>query len=506
MNNEQKYLSVSPDVHIGLDGWLFLIGGSNDVLNFYTDPSFFSDSDAENWIKLLGKRNQILSQLGIIYRHVVAPEKLSVFPEFFGKSLPHHESAPANKIVKKLEGRQDSEIFINPTYLLKAGNGALPSYFKTDTHWTAWGAYLVFMQICWSLNIKVNFALRETSFSRWNQTFDLGSKITPNITENQIYFPMSKNVSRIYANEIVLAREADIPHRVPPSHHGTHTIFKNENAELDKTIIIFGDSFSGYGESMLTSMFVETFKNVHFLWTENIDYDYVKRNKPDIVISELAERFMGRLPTDNTSFNDLVERRMNEFLTKNAEEATSVDSTQFEISKNEIGVNVENNGTTNSVIDSLKSYKSDQEILSIDFTIYGNGDSFETESIDQPEETHRWCLNDSSRIKILNAPQEILGGVFLFEFDFALFNPITELGGQYLRIVFNEYVVFGQKIYSDGKISCLVNMPPLQNNNVFEINLFHPDHRMPSEFLNVDDQRQLSIALKRMSFIKLMEF
>ena len=49
-------------------------------------------------------------------------------------------------------------------------------------------------------------------------------------------------------------------------------------------------------------MFAETYAEVQFIWNANMDIDLVKSVKPDIVISELAERFMPKtIPTDSFS-------------------------------------------------------------------------------------------------------------------------------------------------------------------------------------------------------------
>src|SRR3984893_16906071 len=42
----------------------------------------------------------------------------------------------------------------------------------------------------------------------------------------------------------------------------------------------------------------QTFREVHFFWSNSIDYGYITETKPDIVLSELAERFVKRVPDD----------------------------------------------------------------------------------------------------------------------------------------------------------------------------------------------------------------
>ena len=46
-------------------------------------------------------------------------------------------------------------------------------------------------------------------------------------------------------------------------------------------------------------MLSETFRNVHFVWSTGLDWDLIERIRPNIVITEIAERFMSTLPKDD---------------------------------------------------------------------------------------------------------------------------------------------------------------------------------------------------------------
>ena len=46
-------------------------------------------------------------------------------------------------------------------------------------------------------------------------------------------------------------------------------------------------------------MMAETFSEVHFVWSTSLDYSYIESVAPDIVFTEIAERFMPKVPTDN---------------------------------------------------------------------------------------------------------------------------------------------------------------------------------------------------------------
>lgn len=80
--------------------------------------------------------------------------------------------------------------------------------------------------------------------------------------------------------------------------------------------MLFGDSFSECREHLLTGMLAETFREVHFIWNPNIDYEYVNFIQPDVVITELAERFMTRVPADKLDIQSFAAERLANYKVK----------------------------------------------------------------------------------------------------------------------------------------------------------------------------------------------
>jgi hypothetical protein len=94
-------------------------------------------------------------------------------------------------------------------------------------------------------------------------------------------------------------------------HVGSNVVFVNREPNAnDKVIVLFGDSFAEYRPHLLTGMLAETFRELHFVWSISIDWNYVKRVKPDIVVSEATERFMTTLPDDGFDVDDVTLRKL----------------------------------------------------------------------------------------------------------------------------------------------------------------------------------------------------
>jgi hypothetical protein len=291
------------EVHVGHDGWLFLQGGSNKVLSLFTEPEAYTATLETGWRNLLRDRAARLGAHGIPYRHVVAPDKLSVFPEFYRAGLNLLDRSPLRRLVDPTQPGGRPDFVIDPTAVLNAGNGALNSYFKTDSHWTIWGAYLVYRMVCESLGVADPIDFNARRLGRYEVCFDLGSKLNPPVVEDHMFWPPSDTITRAFANALVILREQGEAHGGPtPGHHGTHIVLRNSAPHVArKCLVIFGDSFSDYRPSSLTYLFAEAFNEVHFVWSTDIDVDYARRVGADAVVSEIAERFMTRLPADKLS-------------------------------------------------------------------------------------------------------------------------------------------------------------------------------------------------------------
>lgn len=301
------------EVHEGLDGWLFLTGGSNQVIRLFTDPAFLSDAHVREWAKLLQGRATRLSTAGIKYLHLLVPDKISVLASLFGLELEHFAIHPLCRLNDLSETYGLAGHLLDPTTALATQPGRFPTFYKTDSHWTVWGAYLAYSQVCRALGLSPT-GFDDRSFARVCTTFDLGGKLTPPRTEQLIFTPMPNTVRRIQANAIVAMRDAAEHSGKPaPMHHGAHAVFTNSKPVTLDRLVIFGDSFADYRPSTLTALFAETFAETHFVWSTSLDYDYIDQVKPDVVLTEIAERFMTEIPADDYDVQIAVNVRLDAF-------------------------------------------------------------------------------------------------------------------------------------------------------------------------------------------------
>jgi alginate O-acetyltransferase complex protein AlgJ len=132
-----------------------------------------------------------------------------------------------------------------------------------------------------------------------DMVFDLGNKLNAQPVERARFRMVLKEAKRIAENELV--RFTESPNRVGAAKLvGSYVCYRNDAPSANpQKVVIFGDSFSEYRPYLLTGMLAETFREVHFIWSTSIDFNFVERVRPDILITEIAERFVNTVPADD---------------------------------------------------------------------------------------------------------------------------------------------------------------------------------------------------------------
>lgn len=311
------YLQLEYDprqVNIGLDGWLFLLGGSNDVYQLYQEPSLFTPRHAERWRELLTARAQRASALDIRYFHFFAPDKISIYPEFCTAPLTNFEGRPGHAVAQALNGFVGADAYLDAEAALRQGKIAQPVYWKTDTHWTPFGTWTVYATICRSLGIRPSVNLETAPFADYSRSMDLGSKIKPPMMETLRLYEFVKSAYIVHKNKSVLESERR-GGNVPGLLSGSYVHWRNESPKaMPLSVAVFGDSFCEVRPRGLSAMLAETVRDLHFYWCPFVDFAEVKRVCADVVISEMAERFAVAVPRDDRSFNEYGDSRLEVFL------------------------------------------------------------------------------------------------------------------------------------------------------------------------------------------------
>ena len=310
---------MSADVHVGFDEWLFLAGGTNEVLRFYNEGDFF-DAACLGWVEQLRLREANARERGILYRHLIVPDKLTIYSEFYRDDLAHPQNAPSQKVRLFLAEQPDAArltpLLVDVRDAMMLAKATSPKlYWKTDAHWTFEGCWVAFLALCQNIGARVDPAILDAPELAGDLFLDLGAKLDPPVAETYVSKLFSKGAERAYTNSLVQYKERENAHDAPGLHVGSHIVLRNTTTATDpRTVILFGDSYSEYRMHQFTGLLAETFANTHFIWNNSIDWDYVDRVKPDVVVTELAERFHTMVPTDDLRIDQFSRDRLDQYL------------------------------------------------------------------------------------------------------------------------------------------------------------------------------------------------
>lgn len=320
-NNKQE---VPEDLHLGRDGYLFVIGGSNNLLEQY-EYSDRNDYNLIKWRQIIIGQYEALQKKGIAYRHMIAPEKVSILPDMMGVSV-NPQLSPARRLYEDdplwLAGpkgtlaylqhlrrrRRWRSICIDLFGPMRAAEDRAHLYFKVDSHWSYRGRCFAYERVCEALGTRPVRDLEDRKKQHIPDfAGDLGGRCDPPITEDQIIVHAQRDAVRTYASPIVLHREQF--GLGSTLHTGAHVAYRNNRANDRRRLLLFGDSFSHWAPIMLTILLAETFREVHFVWSTSIDYGLVDRVKPDIVLTEMAERFLYQTVEDDFDVEAYAQER-----------------------------------------------------------------------------------------------------------------------------------------------------------------------------------------------------
>jgi len=299
-------------VHEGKDGWLFLIGGTNSVIDLYQHKSSFTEEHVKAWADLITTRAAFAAEVGADYQHLAAPEKLTVMHKYFAGDIENIGNSPINQMHSKCPEIRKHFINVLPLYERQQDDFLL--FWKTDTHWSFVGCFSAYQQLCARLGVASRADLLQYPFGEAHCLLDLGAKMTPERREDVRFYRLAKDAHRVYANPMVRFKEEQKLLNENSLHIGSHVVYRNESDKaVDKCVVLFGDSFSEYRPHLLMGMLAETFCEVHFIWNAAIDREYVALLRPDILVTELAERFMVSVPTDQLCIQTFSAERLAKF-------------------------------------------------------------------------------------------------------------------------------------------------------------------------------------------------
>lgn len=282
-------LGVSPtkSIVLGKAGWLFF--ADDDALASYRALHPFTAEELEVWRRRMERRRDWLADRGIRFLVVVAPSKETIYPEFMPDALNRvRPTTRMNQLAAHLSAHSTVDV-LDLSAPLRRGKARSILYLRTDTHWNDRGALLVSQEIVgrlgeWFPRMR---PLPESAFAPLTHEGWSGDLVAMLSLESRLSEPRLE-LRPLHAR---LARPAGVD---PPPAEAWRTASATEIADpaLPRAVM-FHDSFGVSLRPFLSEHFARiVYSSGSGDWRRNFDAALVERERPHVVIQEIAERLL----------------------------------------------------------------------------------------------------------------------------------------------------------------------------------------------------------------------
>lgn len=276
--------AVSADgvAEIGLDGQLFIVGGSNSVLDQVCGAAELPEDWDASWAAVAEERRAQAASLGVSVATIVVPDKLSILPQLFSQPIPAGVDTPVSRVRR---------LWPELLYPLEAMSALGPrGVLATDSHLTVDGNRAIARVLGEALGVDLG---GDRELARVDRVLsgDLGGKFDPPIVE------ISDLVTGWGTAELTFDNSREV--FATGRHIGTRLRFVNRQAPDRRTAVLFGDSygFAAPAYQGLAWFMAQGFAESYFYWVPfGWDRSLIEELGASVVISEGAERFVLRPP------------------------------------------------------------------------------------------------------------------------------------------------------------------------------------------------------------------
>jgi len=265
-----------PNVVIGKEDWLYYSGESN--LDDYQCASPFTDNEVETIRTRLENWDQQLKERGIQFYVVIAPNKESIYPQFLPdqvRVLPR-----ACRIDQVMQAMQASPVRVLD---LRAGMHtaaqASQAYHRTDTHWNAYGALQASAEILSLLHQNFPQITIPALADYQQASEDFSGDLAAFLPGDDRFVEQAIQLDPIHSSGVEIRQGEN------------RTIFASIEGSDLPSAVVFRDSFT----DALVPFLSDHFSWVTYVFSFQVEMELVEAEKPDIVILEIAQRYLTAL-------------------------------------------------------------------------------------------------------------------------------------------------------------------------------------------------------------------
>jgi alginate O-acetyltransferase complex protein AlgJ len=139
-------MPLNPDaVVVGEDGWMFFGDGVGRGLAQYRGLVTLDGAQLSALQAYFSSVREAAAQAGIPCIIAIAPDKHAIYPEFLPRHLAGRGTGPADQLMSDAAGLDLLDL--RPVLLEAKSSSGLPLYYRNDSHWNEFGAYLAYRAV-----------------------------------------------------------------------------------------------------------------------------------------------------------------------------------------------------------------------------------------------------------------------------------------------------------------------------------------------------------------------
>ncbi len=261
----------------GLGEWLF----DPQRMGAVTGDVRLTQRALRSWQRTLEIRSSWVTAHDGAYRLMVAPAKHVVYPEL----LPDRVTVATVRAVRQLEQHlsehADAARVLYPAAELSAADPRA-TFAYHDSHWNSNGAFVAYEALIGDLAQEADvrrLSREDVGFSWREARGDLSCRIDPDRCLRTL-------LGRPHPRLAGLLFDSRIP--------GEGRVLITECAEATPTALVFGDDCA----YRLLPFLAESFRRLVFVHSRFLDFELVEDERPDIVVSVIAEQELLDVPLD----------------------------------------------------------------------------------------------------------------------------------------------------------------------------------------------------------------
>jgi len=257
------YLKTSsvPDVVLGKDNWLFYEPSLKDSQG----STSFTEGELLTIRNNIEERKDWLAERDIAYLIVIPPNKETIYPEYLPNTVRTvNQQTRLDQLLDYLQSNSDVQVLDLRPALLQA-KAMHTVYYKTDTHWNSYGAFVGYCEIMKQLSVRFP-VLSVPWMSEYQVVPEAG--YGPQGLSHALSMPdtwLDQEIHNVILDDNELSNQTKL-----------------------KSAVVFADSFFFSG---LEPYFSRNFESVITpgMW-QPFDYNMIETEQPDMVMELWVER------------------------------------------------------------------------------------------------------------------------------------------------------------------------------------------------------------------------